>query len=121
MTPEMAVEFLRGTLTGAGTIHETKMFGGVAFMLDGNMVAGTFKQGLLVRVGKAQREAALGQRGARQMEMNGRLMEGYVYIAPEELTEKTAAASLAMAISFVKTLPPKAVKAKSKPTKGKRK
>ena len=48
-------------------------------MLDGNMVAGTFRQGLLARVGKDRMRTALSQKGARQMEMNGRLMEGYVY------------------------------------------
>jgi len=36
MTPETAVEFLRNTLMEAGTIHETKMFGGIGFMLNGN-------------------------------------------------------------------------------------
>lgn len=121
MTPEMAVEFLRNALMGTGTIRETKMFGGIGFMLNGNMVAGTFRQGLLVRVGKDQQDAALKQRGARLMEMNGRLMQGYVYIAPEELTEMTIAASLDMAVSFVRTLPPKTAKSETKPTKGKRK
>jgi TfoX/Sxy family transcriptional regulator of competence genes len=121
MTPEAVVEFLRDALTGAGTIRETRMFGGIGFMLDGNMVAGTFRRGLLARVGKDRLGTALSQKGARQMEMNGRLMEGYVYIAPEELTEKIVAASLDLAVSFVKTLPPKAAKAESKQTKGKRK
>ena len=121
MTPETTVEFLRNALMGVGTIRETRMFGGIGFMLDGNMVAGTFKQGLLVRVGKDQQNAALKQKGARLMEMNGRLMQGYVYIAPEELTEKAVAASLDMAVSFVRKLPPKAAKSETKQTKGKRK
>jgi len=55
------------------------------------------------------------------MEMNGRLIQGYVYIAPEELTDKTVAGSLDMAVSFLKTLPPKAAKSETKQTKGKRK
>jgi len=43
MTPEAVAEFLRDALAGAGTIRETRMFGGIGFMLDGNMVAGTFR------------------------------------------------------------------------------
>jgi TfoX/Sxy family transcriptional regulator of competence genes len=117
---EEVVDFLRGALTGAGTIRETRMFGGIGFMLNGNMVAGTFRQGLLVRVGKDGQPTALRQPGARQMEMNGRLMEGYVYIDPDELSEKTISASLDLAVSFVRTLPPKPVKAESRQKKGKR-
>jgi TfoX/Sxy family transcriptional regulator of competence genes len=121
MTPEAVVDFLRDALTGAGAIRETRMFGGIGFMLDGNLVAGTFRQGLLVRVGKDRESAALGWKGARRMEMNGRPMQGYVYIAPEELTEEAVAASLDLAVSFVRTLPPKAAKAESKQARGKRK
>jgi TfoX/Sxy family transcriptional regulator of competence genes len=121
MTPEAVIEFLRDALTGTGTIRETRMFGGIAFMLDGNMVAGTFRQGLLVRVGKDRQGTALNWKGARQMEMNGRPMEGYVHIALDELTGKTLAASLALAVSFVKKLPPKAAKTQSKHAKGERK
>jgi TfoX/Sxy family transcriptional regulator of competence genes len=111
MTPEAVMEFLRDALTGGGNVRETRMFGGICFMLDGNMVAGTFKQGLLARVGKDRMPTALGWKGARQMEMNGRPMQGYVHIAMEELTEEIVAASLELAVSFVKTLPPKPVRA----------
>ena len=61
---------------------EVKMFGGLCFMLNGNMVAGTSKRGLLVRVGKDQQSNALARPGAKRMEMTGRPMEGYIFVDP---------------------------------------
>jgi TfoX/Sxy family transcriptional regulator of competence genes len=51
---------VRAALAGAGTLREVKMFGGIGFMLNGNLIAGASRRGLLVRVGK-ERKA----RGAR--------------------------------------------------------
>ena len=50
-------------------IREVMMFGGIGFMLNGNMLVATSKRGLLVRVGKDAQPAALARRGARAMEM----------------------------------------------------
>src|SRR5262245_57288376 len=73
---------VRTALVGAGAIREVKMFGGIGFMLNGNLVAAVSKRGLLVRVGKDHRRTALGQQGARPMVMRGRTMEGYIYVDP---------------------------------------
>jgi hypothetical protein len=51
-------------------------------MLNGNMVAGTSKRGLFVRVGKEQQSDALSRPGAEPMEMTARPMEGYVFVDP---------------------------------------
>jgi TfoX/Sxy family transcriptional regulator of competence genes len=98
---------LRQALARAGAIREVRMFGGTGFMLNGNMVAGTFRQGLLLRVGKDRLADALKLEGARQMEMGGRLMEGYVYIEPKALSQKVLEAGLLLAVAFVGTLPAK--------------
>ena len=55
---------VRAALLGAGTIREVKMFGGIGFMLNGNLIAGASNRGLLVRVGKAREREALAQPGA---------------------------------------------------------
>lgn len=60
---------------------EQKMFGGVCFMLNGNMVAGTLGSELLVRVGKRGKEAALRRPHARPMNHMGRPVAGYVIVA----------------------------------------
>lgn len=90
MTEEDVVLELRQGLKNAGNIREMRMFGGTGFMLNGNMVAGTFRQGLLLRVGKERLAQALKLKGTQQMQMGGRLMEGYAYIEPEALNKKVS-------------------------------
>ena len=103
---------LRGAL-GNRTFTEQKMFGGTCFMLNGNMLIGTSKRGLLVRVGKAAHAEAALRPHARPMEMGGRSMEGYVHVAPEgTMTETDLAGWLDRALTFVETLPPKSKPAK---------
>ena len=110
---------VRAALSGAGTIREVKMFGGIGFMQNGNMVVAVSKRGLLVRVGKDGQHDALGRPGARPMEMRGRPMEGYVYVDLPVLTAGAVKAWIQLALTFVQTLPPKAPGAKPMRTKGK--
>lgn len=60
---------------------EKKMFGGVGFMLYGNMANGVIGEDLIVRVGKEQYESALAQPQARPFDMTGRPMTGWVVLA----------------------------------------
>lgn len=113
MTEDDVIADLREALPKAGQIREVRMFGGTGFMLNGNMVAGTFKKGLLLRVGPERLTKALKIAGARQMEMGGRLMEGYVYIDPVALTKKAVHGAVSLAVAFVSALPPKATKRKA--------
>ena len=114
---EGLAERMRAALAETGAIREVKMFGGLCFMLNGNMVAGTSKRGLLVRVGKEQQSAALARPGAKLMEMTGRPMEGYVFVDPPPSDDRLLQEWLALAVAFVKTLPPKAAKSKLRRTK----
>ncbi len=97
---------LRAALPAKG-LSERKMFGGVGFMLNGNMIAGASKRGLLLRVGKERYSEALARSGARPMEMRGRPVEGYVRIDPGGLTDAALLGWLALARAYVETLPPK--------------
>ncbi len=112
---------LRAVLAGMASVGEVRMFGGTAFMLNGNMMAAASKRGLLVRVGKDQQPDALSRPGARPMEMRGRVMEGYVYVDPMTLTDGAMREWLRLALAFVETLPPKASGPKPARTKGKTK
>jgi len=98
---------VRTALAGTGAIHEVKMFGGISFMLNGNMVAAASNRGLLVRVGKDLRGEALAQQGARPMVKGGRTMEGYIYVDPPALNDQAVQKWLQLAVAFVQTLPPK--------------
>jgi hypothetical protein len=98
---------LRRALQGRN-VTEQKMFGGVCFMLAGNMLVGTSKRGLLVRVGKAAHAEAASLPHARPMEMGGRTMAGYVFVAPEgTASDADLRAWLDRAEAYVDTLPPK--------------
>jgi TfoX/Sxy family transcriptional regulator of competence genes len=83
------------------------MFGGIGFMLDGNMIAGCSKRGLLLRVGKERHAEALARPGARAMEMRGRPVEGYVVVDPATLDDAALEEWIGIALGFVRQLPPK--------------
>jgi TfoX/Sxy family transcriptional regulator of competence genes len=104
---EDLAERVRGVLAGTGSLREVRMFGGLCFMLNGNMVAGTSKRGLLVRVGKDQHARALMRPDARSMEMSGRPMQGYVLVDPPPRDEQTLRDWIDLAVAFVNKLPPK--------------
>jgi TfoX/Sxy family transcriptional regulator of competence genes len=105
-------ERIRAVLAGTGSLREVRMFGGLCFMLNGNMVAGTSKRGLLVRVGRGQHARALARADAKPMEMSGRPMEGYVLVDPPPRDERTLRDWLDLAAAFVNTLPPKPPRSK---------
>ena len=87
-----------------------RMFGGTAFMLNGNLAIGTRrKTGLIVRVGADAVPEALA-RGATQMVMGARVMKGWVLVdQPAEI-----APWVELAVTFNRTLPPEAAKRRSR-------
>ena len=101
---------VRACLAGVEGVSEMKMFGGVGFMLNGNMLAGTSKRGLLLRVGKERHAEAVAEPGMR-------VMEGYVYADPPPALDAALKARLERALDHVRTLAPKATKTKGKPTR----
>lgn len=111
---------VRAALKGTGAIREVRMFGGIGFMLNGNLVAAASRRGLLLRVGKDRQADALARSDARPMVMRGRTMEGYVFADPPALSKQAVQNWLRMAVAHVQTLPPKA-EPKPKQKKGKRK
>jgi TfoX/Sxy family transcriptional regulator of competence genes len=108
-------------LTDTGAVREAKMFGGIGFMLNGNLIVAASKRGLLVRIGKDRQGDALAQPGARAMVMRGRTMEGYIYVDPPACSDQAVRKWIGLAIDFVQTLPPKPAGARQKRTQGKRK
>ncbi|MDO8359423.1 MAG: TfoX/Sxy family protein [Devosia sp.] len=90
-------------------VTEKKMFGGICFMLGGNMVVGSMKDGaMLMRVGPERHEAAKRRPGATPMIQAGREMAGFVLVADEGIADDEALEeSIDYAWGFVKTLPAK--------------
>jgi TfoX/Sxy family transcriptional regulator of competence genes len=110
---------IRSALAAGEVVREVKMFGGIGFMLNGNLLVGASKRGLLVRVGKDGENDALSRRGARPMVMRGRRMGGYVRVDRAALNERAVRQWVQLAVRFVGTLPAKASASKSKYAKPK--
>jgi TfoX/Sxy family transcriptional regulator of competence genes len=102
---EKLVGLVRTALADAGSVREVKMFGGLGFMLNGNMVAAASDRGLLVRVGDLGLSDALA-RGAQPMIMNGRQMKGFAWVAGKP-DAREVKSWLRTARAFVETLPAK--------------
>ena len=84
------------------------MFGGVGFLLNGNMCVGVWKEFLIIRCGKDNYHDALSQSHARQFDITGRAMSGWVMIEPEGFEKDSdLAAWVQLAVDFVNTLPAK--------------
>lgn len=88
---------------------EKRMFGGVGFMLDGNLLCcATRAGGLLLRIGAANAAAALALPTAQPFVNGGRPMTGYYMLAADGLADDSMlTAALALALAFVETLPAK--------------
>jgi TfoX/Sxy family transcriptional regulator of competence genes len=79
---EGVAQRVREAVDGNPGVTEKKMFGGLAFLLGGNMAVGIVKHDLMVRVGPASYEECLRLPHARPMDFTGKPMRGLVYVAP---------------------------------------
>lgn len=105
---EQLVERIRAVLKGSHGAGERRMFGGVCFTINGNMVCGVVKDDLMVRVGPDNYEDALKQPHARPMDFTGRPMKGYVFVAaPGVKSESSLKDWVGAGVAHVRTLPPK--------------
>jgi TfoX/Sxy family transcriptional regulator of competence genes len=66
---------------------EKEMFGGLAFLIGGNMAVGVSGDALMVRVGKDAHDAAMARHGARPFDMTGRPMRGWIVVDPIGFSE----------------------------------
>ena len=79
-------------------------------MLNGNMLLGTFRNSLMVRLSKDEHEAALKLPGAREMSMNGRVMLGFILVDADALeADSDLNGWIGRALAYNATLPPKAL------------
>ncbi|MDX6197843.1 MAG: hypothetical protein QOJ79_994 [Actinomycetota bacterium] len=88
---------------------EKKMFGGLAFLIGGNMsVAASGQGGLMVRVEPAETEALLAEPGADEFEMRGRAMAGWLRVKGRVLDEDaTLQTWVDRGVTYARSLPPK--------------
>jgi TfoX/Sxy family transcriptional regulator of competence genes len=98
---------VRAALPGDAEVTERKMFGGLAFMLNGHMFTGIVGDELMLRLGPAGAEAALRHEHVREMDFTGRPMKAMVFIEPEGLAGNALPDWVTSAADFALTLPPK--------------
>lgn len=78
---------LRRALSRYPNVTEKKMFGGIAFMLRGNMCCGVIKKDMMARVGPAGYEKALAEPHARPMDFTGKPLKGFVYVGAKGVAD----------------------------------
>ena len=105
---EKLADRVRKILKPRRNVCEKKMFGGLAFMLNGHMCCVVEKNNLMVRVGPEHYEEALAKPHARPMDFTGRPLTGFVYVGPGGYrTEKSLTRWVNLGLSFAASLPKK--------------
>ncbi len=105
---ETLAQRIRSVLADQPGTWERKMFGGVAFMVNGNMCCGVIKDDMMVRVGPDRHEEALALPHARPMDFTHRPIKGMVYVDPVGVVADAALVEwVQRGLEFALSLPPK--------------
>ena len=106
---EALAERIRQRLGGEAGVTEKTMFGGLSFLVGGNMaVAASGQGGLLARVDPAESNELVPSTPATPMEMGGRSMAGWLRVASEDVqTDDALAEWIDRGVTFARSLPPK--------------
>jgi TfoX/Sxy family transcriptional regulator of competence genes len=106
---EALADRIRELLAGESDVSETRMFGGLAFLIAGNMaVAASGQGGLMVRVDPAKSDSLVAKTGAYPMEMRGRPMQGWLRVNTEDVrTMRQLAKWVELGTARARSLPPK--------------
>jgi len=99
---------VRAALDDVADLREQKMFGGIAFMVDGHMACGIVGDELMLRLGEEAADAALDESHVRPMDFTGRPMRTMVFVEPAGIQSDAALAEwVQQALRHVELLPPK--------------
>jgi TfoX/Sxy family transcriptional regulator of competence genes len=99
---------VRKLLPSSARVSEKKMFGGLCFLLHGNMCCGILKNELVLRLEPKRAEALLKKPHTRPMDFTGRAFKGFVYVEPGGLVAQTDLDRwVSMALAFARSLPKK--------------
>jgi len=105
---ESLAERVRDLLTLRGDLTERKMFGGIAWMVGGNMACGILGHELIVRLEPDEATAALEEEHTREFDFTGRPAKGMVVVEPPAIAEPADLAGWVEAgVGFASSLPPK--------------
>ena len=103
---EQLADRTRAALVASRHLEERKMFGGLAFMVNGHMCCGIVGEELMVRVGPDLYQSSLAQPHTREMDFTGKTLQGMVYVGSEGLeTERDLGQWVQRGLAFISTLP----------------
>jgi len=101
-------ERVRDLLKRRKGVREQKMFGGVAFMVNGNMACGVSNEDLCLRLGKEGAAEALKARGVRPMNFTGKVISTMVFVSADVLNaDESLKRWVEKGVKFARTLEPK--------------
>ena len=105
---ETLADRIRAVVGDGPGLTERKMFGGIAFMLNGNMFCGITRDDLMVRVGPDRFEEALASPGAHLMDFTGRPSKGMAFVGPEGYaTDEQLRGWVEQTMGYARSLPAK--------------
>ena len=105
---EGLAERVRAVLDSRSDVDERKMFGGIAYLVAGNMACGVMGEDLMVRMAPEDAAALESETGARRFDMGGRPMKGWLLVAPEVTADDGDLERwVRRGEAFAATLPPK--------------
>jgi hypothetical protein len=106
---EILAARIRELIGNEPTLAEQKMFGGLAFLIGGNMaIAASGQGGVLVRADPEESDTLVATTNARLMEMRGRQMRGWLRVDPEDLrTKRQLATWVELGTTYARSLPAK--------------
>jgi TfoX/Sxy family transcriptional regulator of competence genes len=105
---ETLAERVRDVISVRDGFSERKMFGGIGFMVGGNMACGVSGDELMVRLDPEEAEKALAEEHVRVFDMTGRPMKGWILVAPEATaSDQELAGWVDAGADFAASLPPK--------------
>jgi TfoX/Sxy family transcriptional regulator of competence genes len=106
---EELADRIRELVAGEADLTEKKMFGGLAFLIGGNMaVAASGQGGMMVRVDPAQSDTLVATTSARLFEMRGRPMQGWLRVDSEDVhTKRQLAKWVELGTTYARSLPAK--------------
>jgi TfoX/Sxy family transcriptional regulator of competence genes len=105
---EALAERIRHALARRKNVEEKKMFGGIGFLLSGNLLVGVWKDSICVRLGPEQAEKALPEPHVTEFDITGRPMKGWVLVEPEGVEDDDQLKGwIRRAVKFVGKLPGK--------------
>ncbi len=104
---ENLADRIRAKITAQTGLKEKKMFGGLSFLINGNMSVGVHGDEMIVRLAPDQTDSALSKPHTRLFNLTGRPIQGWILVKADALNQEELANWINIGVNFAASLPPK--------------